>query len=196
MSTNINEIIGSEAELYRTMGDNFKNTLRVAMPGIIQSFNSKEQTVTVQPVIREHVLNEDMSREWKNIPLLLDVPIVIPRAGGYSMTLPVKEGDECLVVFLDSCMDAWFSLGGIQNQIRKRRHDLSDAVAILGVYSQPNVIPNYSIDSAQLRNEDGTSYLELKDNEINIVSGSVNINGINFNTHTHTCPDGKTSEPN
>lgn len=196
MSTNINEIIGSEAELYRTMGDNFKNTLRVAMPGIIQSFNSKEQTVTVQPVIREHVLNEDMSRDWKNIPLLLDVPIVIPRAGGYSMTLPVKEGDECLVIFLDSCMDAWFSLGGIQNQIRKRRHDLSDAVAILSVYSQPNVIPNYSIDSAQLRNEDGTSYLELKDNEINIVSGSVKINGIKFNAHTHTCPDGKTSEPN
>lgn len=192
---NTREIIGSQDELYRSMGDNWKNVLRVACPGIVQSFNPIEQTVTVQPTIREEIAKEDLSKEWVSLPLLLDVPINIPRAGGYSMTLPVKEGDECLVIFLDTCMDAWWSYGGVQNQLEKRRHDLSDAVAILGLWSQPNAIKNYSVNSCQLRNEEGNAYIELKDNNINLVGNSVKINGLDFNTHTHTCPDGETSEP-
>lgn len=182
--------------MYRSMGDSWKNVLRVACPGIIQSFDPVEQTVTVQPVIREEIVKEDLSKEWVSIPLLLDVPIHIPRAGGYSLTLPVKKGDECLVVFLDACMDAWWSYGGVQNQIEKRRHDLSDAVAILGLWSQPNVIENYSTDSCQLRNTEGNAYIELKDNDINLVADSININGVDFNHHTHNIPSGgETSEP-
>jgi hypothetical protein len=195
MSRNVNEILGSEEEMYRSMGDNWKNVLRVACPGIIQSFNEKEQTVTVQPAIREEIRKDDLSKEWANLPLLLDVPIVIPRAGGYSLTLPVKKGDECLVIFLDSCMDAWFSYGNIQNQIEKRRHDLSDAVAILGMWSQPNAIQNYSTDSCQLRNTAGTSYIDLKDNEINLHSGRIVLNDIVWDIHTHAGVHGETSGP-
>lgn len=202
MARNIPEIIGSEDEFYRGLCDTWKNVLRVACPGIIQSFNPEEQTVTVQPTIREQIIKEDRSKEWTQLPLLLDVPIYFPRAGGYSLTMPVKEGDECLVVFLDSCMDAWWSYGGIQNQLEKRRHDLSDAVAFVGLWSQPNVLPNYSTDSCQLRNDTGKAYIELKDNNINIVGENVNIDanqivldGIVWDSHTHTCPDGETTGP-
>lgn len=197
MNRNIPEIIGSEDEFYRSMNDNLKNVLRVACPGIIQNFDAKTQTVTVKPALREHIIKEDFSKQWEDLPLLLDVPIVIPRAGGYSLTLPVKTGDECLIIFLDSCIDAWFSFGGVQNQIEKRRHDLSDAVAILGIYSQPDVIPNYSTDSVQLRSDNGNSYIDLKENEINFVSSLVKINGIDFNRHTHNAPTdgGQTSGP-
>ena len=92
------------------------NKLRVAVPGIIESFDPGEQTVTVRVAIREKVLL-DGDEKWVDIPLLLDVPIVIPRAGGYCLTLPVQKGDECLVVFGDMCIDAWWQSGGIQNQI-------------------------------------------------------------------------------
>lgn len=194
---NVNEILGTEEETYRTMGAAWKSTLRVACPGIIQGFNEKEQTVTVQPAIREHLRKEDSSKEWANLPLLLDVPICFPRAGGYALTMPIKKGDECLVIFLDSCIDAWWSYGNIQNQIEKRRHDLSDAVAILGIWSQPNVLPNYSTDSCQLRNNDGAAYIELKDKNINMFADSIKINGIDFNKHTHNAPSGGglTSQP-
>jgi hypothetical protein len=197
LARNINERIGSDIEFYRSLGDNVKNTIRVAIPGIVQTFNSIEQTVTVQPAIREQIIKEDLSKEWVDLPLLLDVPIVIPRAGGYSMTLPVSPGDECLVIFLDLCIDAWWSYGGVQNQLDKRRHDLSDGVAILGLWSQPNVIANYSTDSCQLRNDNGETYIELRDNDINLVADSVKINGVDFNKHTHNSPvgGGETSEP-
>lgn len=179
MKRNINEIIDSESELYKALADSIKSSIRVAIPGIIQSFNAITQTCVVQPCIREKVTNSDYSTTWTNLPLLLDVPIVIPKAGNFALTMPIVKGDECLVIFSDMCIDAFFSLGGIQNQLEKRRHDLSDCFAILGISSQPNIISNYSTDSAQLRTLDGTQYIELKDSEINIV-GNLKINGENY----------------
>lgn len=186
----ISQISGSQDELYRKLGENTKSTTRVAEPGIIQSFDPVEQTVTVQLTIREQLTNEDGSKQWVNLPLLLDVPIVIPRGGGYMLTMPVTKGDECLVIFGDMCIDAWWSLGGIQNQIEKRRHDLSDGFAIIGIWSQPNVIPNYSTTSTQLRSLDGTSSISLNKSEIDITAPIVKINGVNFSEHTHVAPDG------
>lgn len=176
-NANINEIIGNdEHEEQRNSIEAQTKNLRCACPGIIQSFDKDEQTVTVQLSIREEIIQNNESK-WVELPLLLDVPIVIPHAGGYSITFPVNVGDECLVVFSDLCINSWWALGGIQNQEEKRRHDLSDGFAILGIYSQPNKIKNYSLDSMQIRNKEGTSYIELKDNEINIVSEKVKING-------------------
>lgn len=160
-----------------------ENNLRVASPGIIQSFDPVEQTVTVQLAIREKRLKNDGTEEWLDIPQLVDVPVVFPRAGGYVLTFPVKAGDECLVVFGDACMDAWWQSGGVQNQIDCRRHDLSDGYAILGPWSQPRRISNYSTSSVQLRNESGSAYIELSGDTVNIAGGVINIKGgrVNIN---------------
>ncbi|NOU95585.1 hypothetical protein GC093_20465 [Paenibacillus sp. LMG 31456] len=162
------------------MLDNFSNNLRVSAPGIIQDFDPITQTVSVQVALREKIIDADLMQHWIEIPMLLDVPIVIPRAGGYALTLPIAAGDECLVIFSDMCIDAWFSSGGVQNQIEKRRHDLSDGFAVIGVWSQPNKIPNYSSTAAQLRTNEGTVYISLSNNEINIVAPIVKINGTPF----------------
>jgi len=165
------------------------------MPGIIQSFDPDEQTVSVQLAIRERIRDGEGRMEFVNLPLLLDVPILMPRAGGYIVTMPVSKGDECLVVFGDMCIDAWWSNGEVQNQIEKRRHDLSDGFAILGPWSQPNKIQNYSTDSVQLRTEDGNTYIEIKQNEINIVASVLKINGNDFVQHTHSDPQGGFTGP-
>lgn len=186
----IAERIGSKDEFYRRMLEAFSGDLRVSVPGIIQSFDPVEQTVTVQIAIREKI-NNDGTINNIEIPLLLDVPIVLPRAGNFILTMPIAQGDECLVIFGDRCIDAWFSSGGVQNQIESRKHDLSDGFAILGCWSQPNIISDYSTNSAQLRNLDGTSYIEVKDSQINLVSPSVKINGKEFVTHTHSTSMGE-----
>jgi len=177
-------------EMYRRMGENNAYDLRVASPGIIQSFDPVTQTATVQLAIREK-MNIDGNISHEEIPSLLDVPVFMPRAGGYCLTMPVEKGDECLVIFGDNCMDAWWQSGGVQNQLEKRRHDLSDGYALIGIWSQPRVIPNYSENSAQLRNDAGTAIIEISGTTINInTSGVVNIKGRNFMNHTHTDPQG------
>jgi hypothetical protein len=169
---------GDPEEFYRRMLENLSSTMRVSIPGIIQDFDPDTQTVTVQPAIREKIIDAQLETSWVDLPLLLDVPIVFPRAGGFALTLPIVAGDECLIVFADMCIDAWFSNGQVQNQIERRRHDLSDAFAILGVWSQPRVLPSYSTTAAQLRTDDGSAYISLKPGEINLVAAVVKKNGV------------------
>jgi hypothetical protein len=171
--------------------ENLGAGLRVAIPGIIVSFDSEKQTARVQVAIREKI-RQGTNLSWETVPILLDVPILIPRAGGYALTLPVTSGDECLVIFGDCCIDAWWQSGGVQNQVEKRRHDLSDGFAVLGIWSQPHVLSDYATDAAQLRNEDGTAYIELKGDAVKIVAETLDIqavttiNSVPFNLHTHS----------
>lgn len=162
-------------EVIRAATTKLSLALRVAAPGIIQSFDPVEQTVTVQIAIREVIQLSEIP-ENVNLPILVDVPIVMPRAGGYTITFPIQTGDECLVVFSDMCIDGWWQAGGVQNQLEMRRHDLSDAFAILGPWSQPRRISNYSTNSLQLRNEDGTQVVEIKQDRINL-KGNVHVQG-------------------
>lgn len=163
------------------------------VPGIVQAYDAEQQTVTVQVAIRECLITENGAENWTNVPLLLDVPIVFPRAGGYVLTLPITQGDEVLVCFGDACIDAWWQNGGVQNQIDIRRHDLSDAFAIPGPWSQPRRVSNYSGNSCQLRNEAGTAYVELAGSTINIVGSAVNITAPAVTVTGRTTVDGKTT---
>lgn len=149
--------------------------IRVAMPGIIQAFDDSTQTATVQVAIREKVLING-NEEWTEIPLLVDVPVLFPRAGGYSITFPVTGGDECLVIFSDCCYDAFWQSGSVQNQVDYRRHDLSDGMAILSGISQPNRLGNVSAGGLQIRSDSGGAVIELAGDTVNIRAAALNIN--------------------
>lgn len=101
-------------ELQRRMMESFGIGLRVAAPGIIQSVDYERQTCSVQLAVRE-CLNDEGNLKWVDIPELPDVPFFVYAGGGYCITLPVSPGDDCLVVFADSCIDAWWQNGGVQN---------------------------------------------------------------------------------
>lgn len=174
--TPVSQRVDSESEFYTQMLEGYGNKIRFSMPGIITAFNPFEQTVTVQPALREQVRNLDGTSKWVSIPQLLDVPIVLPRGGGFIITVPIKPGDECLIIFGDMCIDAWFSSGGVQNQIEQRRHDLSDAFAILGTWSQPNRISDYNTNSMQLRNESGTQGITISNTGVDLF-GTITKNG-------------------
>ena len=147
--------------------------MRVAIPGIIQTFDAVHQTAVVQVALREKIANpyaggtQDLA-----IQPLQDVPVVLPRGGGYALTLPLKAGDECLLVFADMCIDTWWQSGGVQNQFEKRRHDLSDAFCIPGPWNQTRNLSAYDTTAAQFRSDDGTSYVAVN-------SDGVKAQGIN-----------------
>ncbi|MCT4713263.1 phage baseplate assembly protein V [Enterobacteriaceae bacterium H11S18] len=138
-----------------------KDQIRVAMPGIIQSFDPVTVTAEVQPAVRSVQQNNDGTTSTKNYPVLVDVPVIFPRGGGCTLTFPVKEGDECLLIFADRCIDFWWQNGGIQETVDPRQHDLSDAFAIVGPQSQAQKISGISTSAAQLRTDDGAAFIEV-----------------------------------
>jgi hypothetical protein len=156
------ELLDDEEEALRIALEGNQAGIWTALPGIVDSVNLDAQTVSVQPAIKGENLKPDGSTVYVNLPILVDVPICWPRAGGYALTFPIKKGDEALVIFSSRCIDAWWQSGGIQKSVDDRMHDLSDAFAILAPTSQPKKLPNVSADSVQLRDESGLTSVSIK----------------------------------
>lgn len=152
---------GALAEVLASERKTTSEQLRVALPGIIQSFDPDTVTAVVQPAIRYIERDNDGNKATKDYPLLVDVPVVFPRGGGCTLTFPVSEGDECLVIFADRCIDFWWQSGGVQEPVDGRMHDLSDAFCIVGPQSQAKKISGINTTAAQFRSDDGSTYLEI-----------------------------------
>lgn len=148
-------------EALRIALDGHQAGIWTALPAIIQTFDPGKLTCTAQPAIKGLVRAKDGSTSWVSLPLLVDVPVCFPRGGGCTLTFPVAQGDEALIVFSSRCIDAWWQSGGIQVQAELRMHDLSDGFAIPGPFSQATKIGGFSTTSTQLRSNDGTTYVEL-----------------------------------
>lgn len=147
--------------MLRTMLAALQNKIWTALPGVVVSFDADAVTAVVQPGIGGSVTQQDGSQVPVNLPVLTDVPVVFPRGGGCTLTFPVEEGDECLIVFACRSIDAWAQSGGVQPATDARRHDLSDAFAIVGPMSQANKISGISSSTTQLRSDDGSTFVEL-----------------------------------
>lgn len=212
----------------RERANNFEESLRIAVegrisnvwtaiPGVITAVNLAKMTVQVQPTVKARVRLQDppsasQPYTWVALPVLLDVPIVFPCAGGFALTLPITVGDEVLVIFSSRCIDSWWQSGGVQIQAEVRMHSLSDGFAIPGPKSLPNVLAAISTNSAQLRTQDGSAYIELTAaGAVNVkapgglnvtgaivATGDVQGNGHNLSTHIHggvTTGGGDTGTP-
>lgn len=188
------------AEMIRAALRGMANGIWTALPGIVESVNLAAQTVTVQPSVREQVMMDDGTPASVPLPLLPDVPIIFPSGGGYSLTFPVEPGDECLVVFADRCIDAWWQSGGVQEQADLRAHDLSDGFAIFGPRSQPRKLSGVSSSSVQLRADDGSAAVEISaagivlhhPSAVTITSSHVTIDAPVTVTGPITAPNGAT----
>lgn len=156
-----------------------------AGPAIIQDFDPVAMTCSAQMATQMERQLQDGSWVLETLPLLVDVPVCFPGGGGYSLTFPVAAGDEALIVIAHRCIDAWWQNGGVQPQAEFRMHDLSDGFAIVGVRSQPRVIPGVSLDSVQLRSDDGLAYVELAGGHVCNVRapGGIDLNGVTIDAN-------------
>lgn len=182
---------------------------------------SGKQIVTVQPLVklRQRVRGSDGRLKWedKSWPPLPMVPVKFPSGGGWTMTFPIKVGDEGTVSFSSRCIDNWWQGGGEQPQVTSngqgstRQHDPSDGFFEMGGRSLPNVLPNVNGNSAQWRSDDGTKYVQFDDDGFLIVlpggtmrfdaSGNLHVSGdvvagfggtdqISVQQHLHTHASG------
>lgn len=170
----VDERVASLADVLEALRESVSYDIRVAMPGIVKKWNAAQQTVSVQLALKEQVSDGGVVSEVA-IPLLVDVPVVMPRAGGYGLFFTPSVGDECLVVFADCCIDAWWQSGGVQTQADKRRHDLSDGFAIMGCWSQKKK-PTLPQSGLSLQNDAGTAGVTIQGSTVNLF-GTVKVNG-------------------
>ena len=202
------ERLDDPQESLRLAMEGQQSQMWTALPGVVSDVDLVAQTVSVQPTIQSNVLDSAGQTTPATLPLLVDVPIVWPRAGGFALTFPVADGDEVLVVFASRCIDSWWQSGGVGQQAEDRMHDLSDGFAILAPSSQPKRFENVSTENVQLRNEGGDTFIEITPagkirlvatdsveieapsvvisaDSVNVDSGSITLGGIVWADHVH-----------
>lgn len=130
--TSVNELIQSPAREWEEFKKSIFQDLHMALPGIVVAFDADTQTATIQLAVRTR-----KNGRFKDIPLLTDVPVFFPGGTMFTYYFPVVKGDECLVIFADACIDAWYQTGNVGNPVSVRQHDYSDAFAFVGFRSYP-----------------------------------------------------------
>lgn len=175
------ERLDDPEESLRMALEDFQSQIWTALPGVVSGVDLEKQTVSVQPSIQGSVSSPDGSAQSVNLPLLVDVPICWPRAGGFAITFPVKAGDEVLVVFASRCIDSWWQSGGVGAQAEVRMHDLSDGFAILAPTSQAKKLSDVQEDGVEMRTESRSTFIRLTEGTI-FIKGDIIHEGNNTQT--------------
>jgi hypothetical protein len=108
------------AQLIKQAIENRLLEVHTALVGRIERYDHQAQLADIQPTS-------------KALPLLVDVPLLFPRAGDFFISLPVQVGDFVQVVLNESSIDDF--LTETANKIdASGRFTLQGAVAIPGIY--------------------------------------------------------------
>lgn len=167
---------GGLAGVIRQGITNYMKDVHTALPGKIISFDPVKQSAEVQLLISRGFSN----KEIHPLPVLINVRVWFPRAGGFNITFPVAPNDECLVLFAERSLDRWIKESEVQPPLDMRMHSLSDAICLVGMSSLPKVITDFDPANFQIRNEEKDQTITLKPNkDIELVTGDVEIKMLN-----------------
>ena len=125
-------------EILKSAFDSYiAGSIHTALPGQVETYDYQLQKASVKPLLKKHYLDgEELS-----LPVIVNVPVIFPRSGGASLTFPVNKGDYVLIIFIERALENWLSLGGEVAPGDRRKFDLSDAIAIPGLYPFTDVGP-------------------------------------------------------
>lgn len=160
------------------------NNIHTAMPGKIIEYDAGICQASVQPVGKFKV------QDGRSLPfpVVHHVPVVFPSGlgGSAGVTIPLRSGDGCLLVFAEGQLDDFLNGGDSDNT---RRHSLNDAICIPGLYAKG--CRSASTSDVVLFN--GGVKMVIGSGGITVTGGDLTVNGISVTQHTHTGDSGGTT---
>lgn len=166
------------SDLLDTLKREIFKTMNCVKIGTIQSFDATKQEVNVEVAFTQVTSTSPTGvKTLAPYPLLLNVPVLFPAGGGFTLTFPIEAGDECLLLFNDRQLDNWLAQGAGQPPSVGRAHDLSDAIAIVGLRNNTRALSGVSTSSVQMRSDDGSTYIDMAPGKIQIVADEVIVHG-------------------
>ena len=136
--------------------DSYMYRMHTALPGVVQAYDRTKCTVDVQPTLKWAFQDQLIE-----MPVIQSVPVVFPRTTKSIISLPIAAGDTVLLIFAERSIDEWMHLGGIVDTKDARKFDLSDAIAIPGLFPF-TAAPLADGDPASLMVQNDQGYLEVK----------------------------------
>lgn len=134
--------------------------VHTAAPGRIEAYDAALQKAKVLPLIKRRYADGKV----ESMPVISSVPVIFPRTAAASLTMKVAKGDGVLLIFAERALELWLKDGGEQEPGKPRHHDLSDAIAIAGLYPFTGESPG--ADNAELLLKAGQAALKLDGGKI------------------------------
>lgn len=163
MTMTSNDTSGGEA--MRVLFDRLALGLRTALPCVVEAVSADGTTVDVLPAVSLTHRLDDQALTL-DLPVIRGVPIQLlgSTTRGLFVAVPISVGDDGLLVVADRALDNWQHGAGVRatpEMRTPRHHDLTDAVYIPGVQRLSGVLPDYPIDTVQVRNRAGDCLVEV-----------------------------------
>jgi hypothetical protein len=142
-------------------------SMRVCLPGRIESFDPDTQLASVKPLIPN--LREDLDGEFvsESLAVIKNVPVIFEGTSNFYLTYPIQQGDRCELRFTDRSYDAWLTNGEDIEPNETRRHDLTDAVAVMGLRDQGHKITEFDSNRPAMGKKSGPK-ITFSDDKIEI----------------------------
>lgn len=144
------------------------NQVHTSLPGRIERYDHTRQEADIKPLLKRRYKDGQVV----DMPIIPSVPIVWPRTSKACFSMPLEVGDGVLIVFIERSIDKWLNEGGNVTPDDFRKFDLSDAVAIPGLFPFPSAFKIEDNENVCLKYGDGSFKIDK--------SGTVSINGTNF----------------
>lgn len=164
-------------DLLDSVKDNVGVEFNCVQIGQIQTFYPETQTADIELVIKKvESVAADGTRTYKERPILKTCPCLVLFGGTSFLSMPIATGDNCIVLFNDQEIDAWYENGGVQPTVTFRRHDISDGIALVGINSLQKSIADYVADGVRL-SYSSNSRITLTDGQIESIAALFKHNG-------------------
>jgi hypothetical protein len=123
-------------DLLQMLKKDILKNLRVMVPGSIAAVNG-DGTVNVNVLLMQKVPQQGLPAGLDvAYPQLTNRPVFTVQGGGIGAVMPVTVGDECMVVFADRAIDAWYANGAAVPLPSRRMHNITDGIVLVGINSQ------------------------------------------------------------
>lgn len=191
----------------------WRNAMRMntSIPAIVDSFDVATQRVSAIPAIQAKYITPDQEVKYIDYPIITNIPLAIQRTAGLNITVPVKKGDLCTLIFsqrsldnllLDSTKPAKPFEGPDPRTSALRCFDMTDAMCFPGIITNDRAISNYNNSAIEIRNADGSTKISVTENSLNFTQGGatlelsggnvtitatkITLNGKDWSTHKHS----------
>lgn len=172
MSGNVSAYTPDMSDMVRAIVDTMLLDMYFALPAKISSYDSDTQYADVKIQLLQS-FDDGSTQEYPVIP---NVPVKHPRAnsGAARIHMPLKPGDDVVLMFTSRSLDAWKQSGGMTDPADPRKHNIADCFALIGGSSMADAFDVNDPDAIEIVN--GESMMQIfPDGTFNIANGSTDL---------------------
>ena len=131
--------------------------------------------VEVAPQIQNIARDLNGVETPKDMPVLSRIPVGYFKAGGMVVTVPVKAGDEGIILFSDRGLSLWKETGRKSPPREEEFHGLNGAIFLPMPTSSPGAVQNYDPSSLYVGSEDQQAYLRVQPGGLITLSAATSV---------------------